>query len=167
MDSALVEKVRRLALACLAALAALLLQSLGSGVWAVSGQCDLRRTIPPRPPTSTPVHLPTATPAGKRAASIPTGAYIVLQADGVDPGVWAMVQWADAQGDWHDVTGWQGDLDDGHRKTWWVHPRDFGTGPFRWIVLQERGGSILGASASFYLPSAARERVRVGVALVP
>ncbi|MDX1521426.1 MAG: hypothetical protein R3264_07350, partial [Anaerolineae bacterium] len=36
------------------------------------------------------------------------GAYIVLQ---TDRGAWAVVQWQDSAGNWHDVEGWRGSND--------------------------------------------------------
>jgi len=157
--SAALTRTRRLAVILLLTLAALLVQSFGSGVWAVPDQPSLRQTIPPYRPTSTPTRKP--------AARRPTGAHIVLQVDGTAARLWTIVQWMDAQGDWHDVTGWRGDLDDEHHKTWWVHPRDFGTGPFRWIVLEDPHGPMLAASAPFHLPTVSRETMRVDIALVP
>ena len=65
--------------------------------------------------------------------------------------VWTIVQWQDAQGDWHDVTGWQGTLDANNTKTWWVGEKDFGTGPFRWLVVEEN--EIVGTSDPFNLPA--------------
>ena len=56
-----------------------------------------------------------------------------------------------------DVEGWQGTFDDaqtgGRTKQWWVAEKDFGTGPFRWLVYQEQGGPMLAASESFDLPA--------------
>ena len=78
---------------------------------------------------------------------------------------WTGVQWQDAAGGWHDVDGWQGGLDDNSTKTWWVAPRDFGTGPFRWVVYRGRCGAIAGASSSFKLPGAADQVVEAHVAV--
>jgi hypothetical protein len=124
--------------------------------------------LPPRP--TVPVQATTK-------PSPPVGAWIKLQvqfpADWPWASVhwqdlWTVVQWQDAWGDWHTVEGWQGELDDvavdaagmvsGH-KTWWVAEKDFGTGPFRWVVTQGKGGTLLGASQSFDLPSFNRETV--------
>jgi hypothetical protein len=88
-----------------------------------------------------------------------------------------VVQWQDKAGGWHDVEGWQGTLEpDGSpapqggtgagrdgSKRWWVAAKDFGTGPFRWIVTQGKNGRPLAASAWFNLPSVANETVRIEV----
>ncbi|MBN1814245.1 MAG: hypothetical protein JXA14_20570 [Anaerolineae bacterium] len=88
--------------------------------------------------------------------------------------LWTVVQWQDAWGDWHVVEGWQGELDDvavddagvvSGQKTWWVAEKDFGTGPFRWVVTRGKGGTLLAASKSFGLPSFSREIVTAAVLL--
>jgi hypothetical protein len=131
-----------------------------------------RADLPPRPTAQA-----TATVEAKAKARPPVGAQIKLQvqfpADWPWASVhwqdlWTVVQWQDAWGDWHTVEGWQGELDDvvvnaagvvsGH-KTWWVAQKDFGTGPFRWVVTQGKGGTPLAASKSFDLPSFNREIV--------
>ncbi len=83
------------------------------------------------------------------------GAYIQLQASGVTvgtDGVWTMLQWGDGANNWYDVSGWQGTIEPDGTRTWWVAPGDMGTGPFRWLVLTEEGGSVLATSESFDLP---------------
>jgi hypothetical protein len=73
---------------------------------------------------------------------------------------WTVVQWQDGQGEWHDVTGWQGNFDEfiGEAvgaKTWAVVEDDqFGTRPFRWQILQRVGGKALKTSDPFKLPTA-------------
>jgi hypothetical protein len=94
------------------------------------------------------------------------GAYIELQPQGAPNGAWAVVQWQDSAGDWHDVEGWQGPLDGGPEK-WWVSQGDFGKGPFQWTVYQEQKGELLATSAPFYLPGTASQLVRVKVSIVP
>lgn len=77
---------------------------------------------------------------------------LILQ---VTPGtneVWAAVQWQDAQGKWHDVSGWRGSVVHG-RAIWWVEEKDFGKGPFRWVVYQKEGGERLQISQPFNLPT--------------
>lgn len=97
--------------------------------------------LPPRPTA-------TAVPAPK--PQIP-GAQIALQLEGEVPnGIWTVVQWQDAQDSWHDVTGWQGTPDENHTVVWWVGAENLGTGPFRWLILQD--DEILGTSESFNLP---------------
>jgi len=88
--------------------------------------------------------------------------------------LWTVVQWQDAGGNWHDVAGWQGELDavmvgesgdvEGV-KTWWVAKRDLGTGPFRWVVKQSREGKPAATSEPFYLPCAAGETVPAKISL--
>jgi hypothetical protein len=68
------------------------------------------------------------------------------------------VQWRDQAGGWHDVEGWQGLLEtpvgsEVPVKTWGVYTKDYGQGPFRWIVYNEPGGSVLATSQSFNLPN--------------
>ena len=62
-----------------------------------------------------------------------------------------MVQWQDTIGDWQNVEGWQGNVTDYWR--WWVHPKDFGTGPFRWVIFKASDGATIGSSELFTLPS--------------
>ena len=96
----------------------------------------------------------------------PAGAYIILHAaQGATTGVWTVVQWQDSAGGWHDVEGWRGTLDGHDIKSWWVHPKDFGTGPFRWLVSQGEGGKLLATSDSFYLPDTEGETLWVEVSL--
>jgi len=63
--------------------------------------------------------------------------------------------------------GWQGTLDAGHRKQWWVADKDLGTGPFRWVVYQDQAAPPLAASEPFYLPNVSGMRVKVDVTLGP
>ncbi len=89
----------------------------------------------------------------------PTGAYIELAAPDTLAGAWAVVQWQDSGGGWHDVEGWRGLASTSSR--WWVHPKDFGTGPFRWLVTQGPGGPPVETSAPFTLPGGAGQSVWV------
>jgi hypothetical protein len=91
------------------------------------------------------------------------GATIELHIQGVPNGVWAAVQWQDSAGEWHDVEGWRGALDAGGVKSWWIHPKDFSTGPFRWVVSQAPGEHALATSAAFNLPSMANQVLRIEV----
>lgn len=120
-------------------------------------------TLPPRdPPTPTP--SPDKDRGGKDK---PVGAYIELQTQIASTGAWSVVQWQDNAGGWHDVEGWRGPLADGNNRRWWVAAKDFGKGPFRWVVTQGLGGQELGASAPFKLPSGANETLQVVVSLKP
>ena len=100
-------------------------------------------TLPTRPPTATP--LP------------PSGGLIVLSPQAtrvVSNTLWTVVQWQDAQADWHNVEGWQGNFNESLEVVWWVAPEDLGKGPFRWVVYEQQSSSeIVGVSESFNLPS--------------
>jgi hypothetical protein len=120
--------------------------------------------LPPRP-TPLPTPTPTPTPQPPSIPAPPTGGYIVLRATSAQTEMWTIVQWQDALGDWHDVTGWQGTFDEivagTGVKTWWVAEANFGQGPFRWVVYQEFGGRQLAVSEPFDLPDVAGEWVVV------
>ncbi len=139
--------------------------------------------LPPRPTVqATATAQATATVEAKIAAR-PPEAQIELHvqfpadwpwADVHWQDLWTVVQWQDAWGDWRAVEGWQGEMDDvavdaagvvsGH-KTWWVAQKDFGAGPFRWVVTQGKGGALLAASESFDLPSVNHATVTVALSL--
>lgn len=95
----------------------------------------------------------------------PLGTYLELLLHQPPAGTWTVVQWQDSAGNWHDVEGWQGTLDAAGGKRWWVAAKDFGTGPFRWVVQYGPGGSVLGMSAPFHLPGGAAEIMQVTVLL--
>lgn len=112
--------------------------------------------LPPRP---TPViQKPSDEP------NRPVGAEIALSVIPAQSGLWSVVEWQDANGDWQQVESWQGTLDAG-QKIWWVAQKDFGTGPFRWAVYQSAGGELLGASDPFMLPAEANGPANVIVVL--
>lgn len=89
----------------------------------------------------------------------PVGAYIELAGVETMAGGWSVVQWQDSNGDWHNVEGWQGAVSDS--RSWWVHPKDFGSGPFRWGVQSAPGGSTTATSTPFHLPAFPSERLQV------
>jgi hypothetical protein len=91
------------------------------------------------------------------------GARIVLQVAGAPADAWSVVQWQDFDGGWHDVEGWRGSLDRWGMRRWWVAPKDFGTGPFRWVVTQGPGGAMLWSSEPFSLPARGHETVWVTI----
>ena len=62
----------------------------------------------------------------------------------------AVVEWEDGNGGWHTVDTWV--TSPTTQVTWQVWPKDYGTGPFRWVVYDQ--GRPLGTSQSFYLPTA-------------
>lgn len=103
--------------------------------------------LPPRP---------TITPVPDTA---PHGATIILQ---TQVNLWTVVQWQDTNNDWHDVEGWRGAATDGTVK-WWVAQKDFGTGPFRWVVSKTKDEKIIATSQAFYLPSMANEIVSIAI----
>ena len=82
--------------------------------------------------------------------------------------VWTVVQWQDRQGDWHDVEGWRGSLDEivagEGKKTWWVYRQDLGKGPFRWQI---HWGPVVVNSQLFHLPQVPGRTEIVGVSLAP
>ncbi len=118
------------------------------------------QALPPRP---TPV---TATPTAVPSAYVREGGLIELHVHPIQTGLWTVVQWQDARGQWHDVDGWQGTLD-GSLQIWWVAPRDLGKGPFRWQVYRSYGGSLLATSQSFSLPRRTCATVRIDVGVKP
>ncbi len=133
------------------------------GVWLPSLALAAPLALPPRPtpsPTPTPISETTSRPEP------PAGAHIALRAPAAPPGAWSIVQWQDEAGDWHDVKGWQGAFDSDTQKVWWTAEKDFGTGPFRWMIHQGQGGRFLAASESFYLPEAANETMTIEVIVV-
>jgi hypothetical protein len=115
--------------------------ALSTGIWLASGGTAQAGGPPPRPTLA-----PTA------PAAPPAVGAIRLEAAGAPATAWTVVQWQDALGGWHDVQGWQGDLDEGQEKVWWVLEKDFGTGPFRWVVMARKGGAAWKTSEAFTLP---------------
>jgi hypothetical protein len=126
-------------------------------------------TLPPRPtsvfpprPTSQPTATPTPPPP---SAALPRGAYIALHVRPPQIGMWTVVQWQDSWGDWHDVQGWEGVLETGSQKAWWVAQGDLGTGPFRWNLYQDQNADLLASSEPFYLPDNPGDTTRVEIRL--
>jgi hypothetical protein len=98
---------------------------------------------------------PTGPPTGDNDNAPPVGAHIELYVPNAPAGAWTVVQWQDSAGGWHDVEGWRGTLDASGYRRWWVDAKDFGTGPFRWVVSQGADGPFLSLSPPFNLPSEA------------
>lgn len=134
----------------------LTLGGLTPAVQAGDGLPDRETPTPTPVPTLAPTPAPTAVPtiAAKREKKPegPVGAYISLVITDPLPAGWAVVEWVDADGNWHPVEGWRGSLDASGERTWWVSERDFGRGPFRWLVFDAPDGSLLLTSEAFMLP---------------
>jgi len=73
----------------------------------------------------------------------------------VSPTTWTQIQWQDYQGNWHNVDGWRGTVDQNRRVTWWVGEDNLETGPFRWLAYATEGSDepIAAISEPFILPS--------------
>ena len=117
--------------------------------------------LPPRPP------VPGPSPSDEDRQEEPIGATIELQSSWRGADGWAVVQWQDNAGGWHDVEGWRGHLDAGGGQRWWVAAKDFGAGSFRWVVSQEPGSEQLTASDPFILPDAANQTLQIAASLPP
>ena len=103
--------------------------------------------------------------AGDDSDDGPIGTYIELQTQPAVSGLWAVIQWQDQQGDWHNVEGWQGAVDENGAQRWWVDQKDFATGPFRWVISQDGNGTVLSASDVFNLPAGANQNLLVIISL--
>lgn len=90
------------------------------------------------------------------------GGAIELHVEPFGPGIWAVVQWQDGLGAWHDVDGWRGEMEK-ERVMWYVAPEHFDAGPFRWVVYRGADDEVLATSESFNLPSGSGQVIRVGV----
>ena len=134
---------------------------LFAGRQLVSEPARASAMLPPRP-TAVPSATPSPTPTPDVDESEEIGATIELRARGMPADAWTIVQWQDAQGDWHDVEGWQGTLDEDVKRGW-VAPADFRKGPFRWAIYQTEGGTLLATSSSFDLPESPHQIVSISV----
>jgi hypothetical protein len=78
---------------------------------------------------------------------------------GVPATAWITVQWGDGLGHYTTVTGWEGVADDTDSTTgqlikhFTFGTSNLGQGPFRWAVYDAQGGTLLGFSGDFTLPS--------------
>ncbi|MCP4423987.1 MAG: hypothetical protein GY803_05815 [Chloroflexi bacterium] len=129
-----------------------LIAAMGLWLLAAAWSTDLAAALPPRP-----------TPESEKSGE--KGAYIKLTIEAAPAGLWTIVQWKDGLGDWHNVDGWQGTLDDGVTKQWWVAPDNFDTGPFRWTAYDGVEGEFLAASEEFDLPARAKQFVLVDLSV--
>jgi hypothetical protein len=98
--------------------------------------------------------------------SPPAGGAITLYAFPVQPELWTVVQWQDAQGGWHPVEEWQGTFNKENQVVWGVAPDDQGKGPFRWAIYRGQDGPLVATSDSFYLPDSADKSVWIEVPLL-
>jgi hypothetical protein len=114
-------------------------------------------TLPPRQPPAVPA------PGGGDQDSAEPGAYIELHTSPALPGWWSWVEWQNSSGNWEKVDGWEGTLDGQGARRWFVAKKDFGNGPFRWIVSRGPGGTAAGTSAPFDLPTVAYQTVDVTI----
>jgi len=159
-----------------------LIAAVGGGILMGAMSPLKTQAQPPLPPRPTARPIPTPTPGAGPVPGSPSssGGLVTLsvQADtdmvreiGHWRSIWTVVQWQDGLRNWHDVDGWQGDLDafDGSVgwKTWWVAKEDLGTGPFRWALYHGHGGELLTYSEPFYLPSRSGQVVVVDASLAP
>lgn len=99
--------------------------------------------LPPRPE-------PTAVPDKKPVS----GAQIKLVVETAVSHAWTTIQWQDPYtGEWTTVDGWQGTVAADGTQVWWVGSEHFGEGPFRWLLYDEEGGTLLDMSAAFDMPT--------------
>ncbi len=98
---------------------------------------------------------------GNSGGDVPLLAHIELFVSPTPIGVEAVVQWQNINGDWEEVGGWRSPLENGYQR-WTVEAKDFGTGPFRWVVRSSGPtGVVVGSSESFLLPSGAGQTLPV------
>ncbi len=78
---------------------------------------------------------------------------------------WVTVQWLEpASGQWHTVDSWTAPLQqaDSGRMADWVEAKNYGTGPYRWVVYTrdpQQGGQVWGTSDPFNFPRQAGDWV--------
>jgi hypothetical protein len=92
---------------------------------------------------------PSAQAAGNAAPAL---AQISLVVTPADRHYGSIVQWQGTDGRWHNVDGWRREITSG-TINWSVEEKDFGTGPFRWLVFSSDSGRPLAISQPFYLPT--------------
>lgn len=129
-------------------------------------------TPPPwvRTPLPTSTRTPTVLPP-LPITPIPDYGVIILQFNRPHPkDPYTVVQWLAGDGSWRDVMEWRGEMDTDFsniQKIWTVFPRDFGAGPFRWVVYDGRGGPVWAVSGSFTLPGSQEIRLVPARTLTP
>jgi hypothetical protein len=121
--------------------------------------------LPPRgqPPPSDSPDQPQPQKTDKQSDSGPLGTHIELQTQPAAAGLWSVIQWQDHQGDWHNVEGWRGTVNERGAQRWWVDQKDFATGPFRWAVMFGENGAVISTSQVFDLPAGADQTLLVVV----
>jgi len=82
---------------------------------------------------------------------------IALYVPNAPSNAWVGVQWLDSNGIWHDVPGWQGNLDITSTNTtpfkqWSFAHSQFGQGPYHYVIYTQKDGSVWGVSPNFNLP---------------
>jgi hypothetical protein len=93
-----------------------------------------------------------STPSAQAAANAAsTPAQISLVVTPANHRYGSIVQWQGTDGRWHNVDGWHREITSG-AINWSVAEKDFGTGPFRWLVFSSDSGRPLAISQSFHLP---------------
>ena len=113
--------------------------------------------LPPRPESS-------PTPPTEPSNDSTIGAQIRLEVAGAVGNEWTVVEWQDPNtSDWHTVEGWQGTLEATGIQVWWVGKTEFGQSPFRWLLYDEKGGTLLDMSAEFTLPTRNKQIVVVSI----
>ena len=91
-------------------------------------------------------------------------AAIELTVNGLDSAeIFAQVQWLAGDGTWVNTDGWQGTLDADGTQHWVVGKSLYGQTDFRWQVLDSEGGTMIGMSEVFDLPT--RDGEVVGVVI--
>lgn len=113
-------------------------------------------------------HLPDRPDPGSlpdKSRTLVEPGWIELYTIPFQPGIWTVVQWLDGAGNWNDVPGWQGTYNYPDHIAWAVEQNNFQKGPFRWAIYQEKNGSLLTVSQSFYLPGKSWQIVRQDVPL--
>lgn len=70
----------------------------------------------------------------------------------IGDGLMTVVQYQDAAGQWQDVLGWRQPLVNTNTVLWNVLQRDWGKGPFRWVVRNRAKGYDMASSTGFNLP---------------
>ncbi|MFN3330879.1 MAG: hypothetical protein ACK47M_00010 [Caldilinea sp.] len=122
--------------------------------------------LPPRPtPAITPTHTLTPTPSPRTPRPTPSPlrlSHIRLVVTPARDGLWSVVEWQGSDGTWHIVEGWQGAIEAGSKR-WAVYERNFGEGPFRWMIYETPAGAPVGQSLPFTLPVTAGEELTVHI----